>query len=52
MDEEEDASMLNGVYIKAFCSGVQEMLSVYKEHILMVEREYLKDKSLTILTLQ
>lgn len=44
--------MLNGVYIKAFCSGVSEMLAVYKEHILVIEREYLKDRSLTVLNLQ
>ena len=44
--------MLNGVYIKAFCSGVSEMLAVYKEHILIIEREYLKDRSLTVLNLQ
>lgn len=44
--------MLNGVYIKAFCSGVNEMITIYKEHILAIEREYLKDRSLTVLSLQ
>ena len=44
--------MLNGVYIKAFCSGVSEMLGVYKEHILLVEQEFLRDRSLTVLTMQ
>jgi hypothetical protein len=39
---------LAGVYIKAFCSGVNEVLTVYKEHLLLIEHEYLKDRSLTI----
>ena len=48
-DEEED---IIGVYIKAFCSGVDEVLNVYKEHLLAIEHEYLKDRSLTIPMLQ
>ena len=47
MDEGE----LAGVYIKAFCSGVNELLMVYKEHLLAIEHEYLKDRSLTISSL-
>lgn len=51
MDEsQEDENM--GVYIKAFCSGVNEILSVYKEHLLAIEHEYLKDRALTIPMLQ
>ena len=49
-DEDEDA--LHGVYMKAFCSGVSEILQVYKEHLLSIESEYLKDRSLTIASLQ
>ena len=51
-DQEEGSMMLNGVYIKAFCSGVNELITIYKEHILTIEREYLKDRSLTVLSLQ
>jgi hypothetical protein len=36
-DEDEEQEQLSGVYIKAFCSGVNEMLTVYKEHILAIE---------------
>ena len=50
VDEESHLS-INGVYIKAFCSGVQELLSIYKEHILGLEREYLKERALTIFSL-
>jgi hypothetical protein len=46
--EEESLDELVGVYIKAFCSGVNEILTVYKEHLLAIEHEYLKDRSLTI----
>ena len=48
-DNDED---LHGVYMKAFCSGVSEILQVYKEHLLAIEGEYLKDRSLTIASLQ
>ena len=41
-----------GVYIKAFCSGVSEILNVYKEHLLAIEHEYLKERSLTISQMQ
>ena len=47
----EDSQVLMGVYIKAFCSGVSEILMVYKEHLLAIEHEYLKDRSLTIASL-
>ena len=50
-EDEEGALLMNGVYIKAFCSGVNEMIGIYKEHILVIEREYLKDRSLTVLSL-
>jgi hypothetical protein len=36
-DEDEEQEQLSGVYIKAFCSGVNEMLTVYREHILAIE---------------
>ncbi len=38
--------------MKAFCSGVSEILQVYKQHILAIEHEYLKDRTLTITNLQ
>lgn len=37
-----------GVYIKAFCSGVNEILTVYKQHLLAIEHEFIRDRSLTI----
>ena len=49
---DEDEESLHGVYMKAFCSGVSEILQVYKEHLLAIEAEYLKDRSLTIASLQ
>ena len=51
-DQPEDDPALMGVYIKAFCSGVSEILTVYKEHLLAIEHEFLKDRSLTIASLQ
>ncbi len=51
-EENEDEEALQGVYIKAFCSGVSEILQVYKEHLLAIEAEYLKDRSMTIASLQ
>ena len=50
-DEEVPEEELIGVYVKAFCSGVNEVLSVYKEHLLAIEHEYLKERYLTIPTL-
>lgn len=41
-----------GVYVKAFCSGVNDLLKVYKQHLLTIEQEYLSDRALTITTLQ
>lgn len=54
MDEgpSEDEQLLMGVYIKAFCSGVNEILTVYKQHLLAIEHEFVKDRSLTIAGLQ
>ena len=43
---------LVGVYVKAFCSGVEDLLKAYKEHLLAIEHEYLRDRSLTIQSLQ
>ena len=51
-DNNEDDEALHGVYMKAFCSGVSEILQVYKEHLLAIEGEYIKDRSLTIASLQ
>ena len=51
-EDEEDQTLFSGVYIKAFCSGVNEILTVYKQHLLAIEHEYLKDRSLTIPSLQ
>ena len=51
-DNDDDEEALHGVYMKAFCSGVNEILQVYKEHLLAIECEYLKDRSLTIVSLQ
>lgn len=51
-EENEDEEALHGVYMKAFCSGVGEILQVYKEHLLAIEADYLKDRSLTIASLQ
>lgn len=45
---EDDEQLLMGVYIKAFCSGVNEILTVYKQHLLAIEHEFVKDRSLTI----
>ena len=50
-DENEDEEALHGVYMKAFCSGVSEILQVYKEHLLAIEAEFLKDRSMTIASL-
>eukprot|EP00347_Sterkiella_histriomuscorum_P015647 403356230 len=52
VDEEQDQDELFGVYIKAFCSGVNEIITTYKQHLLSIEHEYLKDRSLTIPSLQ
>ena len=51
-EDAEDEEALHGVYMKAFCSGVNEILQVYKEHLLAIEAEYVKDRSLTIASLQ
>ena len=37
-----------GFYVKAFCSGLKEVLALYKEHILAIEHEYFVNESLNI----
>lgn len=49
---DDDDCPVVGVYLKAFCSGVNDLLKVYKQHLLTIEQEYLNDRSLTITTLQ
>jgi len=43
-DQIEDSSF----YVKAFCSGVKEVITLYKEHILAIEHEYFVNESLNI----
>jgi hypothetical protein len=57
--EDEDGSAIDqgeestvGVYIKAFCSGISELMSVYKDHLLSLEHEFMQDRTLTIAQLQ
>jgi hypothetical protein len=38
----------SGFYVKAFCAGVKEVLTLYKEHILAIEHEYFVNESLNI----
>lgn len=45
MQDEEDPV---AVYVKAFCSGVQEVLQLYQEHLLAIEHESMQDRSLTV----
>ena len=47
-EQAESNEEVQGVYIKAFCQGVSEISNVYKEHLLAIEYEYLRDRSLTI----
>lgn len=47
-NQEDSNEEIAGVYIKAFCQGVSEIVNVYKEHLLLIEHEYLRDRSLTI----
>ena len=51
-DSNENEQALMGVYLKAFCSGVNEILTVYKQHLLAIEHEFLRDRALTIAALQ
>ena len=46
--EAAEGEEIHGVYIKAFCQGVNDILNVYKEHLLTIEHEYLRDRALTI----
>ena len=50
-DDDISLEELIGVYIKAFCSGINDILTIYKEHLLAIEHEYLKDRSLTVSSL-
>lgn len=45
LDENEGES---GVYTRALCYGVGELLKIYREHILAIEHEYLLERALTI----
>ena len=51
-DESNEDTGMVGVYVKALCSSVDDLLKVYKEHLLSIEHEYLRDRSLTIQALQ
>jgi hypothetical protein len=47
--EENGDEEVVGVYVKAFCQGVNsEVALVYKEHLLSIEHEYLQQRALTI----
>lgn len=50
-DADEDETVVVGVYLKAFCSGVNDLLRIYKQHLLSLEQEYLQERSLTVTTL-
>jgi hypothetical protein len=47
-EDEANEEEVYGVYIKAMCQGINEIVGVYKEHLLAIEHEYLKDRALTI----
>lgn len=49
---EEDPELVVGVYVKAFCSGVTDLLKVYKQNLLALEQAYLNERSLTVTSLQ
>ena len=50
--DEEDDSVVVGTYVKAFCSGINDLLKVYKQHLLAIEQDYLNERTLTITSLQ
>lgn len=44
----EDIEPSSTVYVRAFSYGVDELLKLYREHILAIEHEYLLERALTI----
>ena len=47
-DNDDEEIEVTSVYVKAFWNGVQEVLNLYKEHILAIEHEYFVNDSLNI----
>jgi hypothetical protein len=47
-DNDDEEIEVTSVYVKAFCSGVQEVLNLYKEHIIAIEHEYFLNDGLNI----
>jgi hypothetical protein len=47
-EDEGNEGDVHGVYIKAMCQGISEIVGVYKQNLLTIEHEYLKDRALTI----
>lgn len=47
-NNDDEEIEVTSVYIKAFCTGVHEVLNLYKEHILAIEHEYFVNDSLSI----
>ncbi|XP_066274429.1 gamma-tubulin complex component 4-like [Branchiostoma lanceolatum] len=50
--EEAHTSDLHGLYLIAFCSGVERVLEPYRQALLTLEREILEDPQLTVFYVQ
>ncbi|KAI8501367.1 microtubule nucleation by interphase microtubule organizing center [Branchiostoma belcheri] len=50
--EEAHTSDLHGLYLIAFCSGVEKVLEPYRQALLTLEREILEDPQLTVFHVQ
>ncbi|XP_035667415.1 gamma-tubulin complex component 4-like isoform X1 [Branchiostoma floridae] len=50
--EEAHTSDLHGLYLIAFCSGVERVLEPYRQALLTLEREILEDPQLTVFHVQ
>lgn len=47
-DNDDEEIEITSVYVKSFCVGLQEVLNLYKEHILAIEHEHFINDSLNI----
>ena len=40
--------MLHGLYVRAFCKGLEQVLEPYRQRLILLEREVLADPQLTV----
>ena len=52
LSQDEDSSNGKSAYVKALCLGIENQLDKYRNLILKIEKDYLKNRSFTLTGVQ